>query len=139
MESYLNFTKELEKNLEFSEFKKEFSYFWEKWTGIHLQLFQDLAITLNPSAYQINELKQLNETFLRKRMGIISAFIQAIKKYPHFKKAINELKKLTAEHDEKFTAILKKILNTLLTELNKLKSYRKATNAYLYSQYTLGG
>lgn len=139
LDSYQILNTELNKGFELSELKNEFNNFWQKWTKIHLQLLQDLNQINHLSVGGADELKTVNEKFLRKRMGIISAFMQRIKKCPHTKNEIELLKNILYEHDEKFTAILNKILNTLLSELNKLKTFRKATNAYLYSQFSLGG
>ncbi len=139
LDSYQILNTELSKGFELSELKNEFNVFWQKWTKIHFQLLNDLSQINHLSANGSEELKIINEKFLRKRMGIISAFMQRIKKFSHKKNEIGLLKNIIYEHDENFTAILNKILNTLLSELNKLKKFRKATNAYLYSQYSLGG
>ncbi|WGL59420.1 hypothetical protein QEJ31_12890 [Pigmentibacter sp. JX0631] len=139
IEHYQKLNAELSKGFELSELKNEFINFWEKWTTIHLAQLKEIIIISYPNTHNFIEIKQLNDQFMHKRTGMISAFLQGIKKKPSLKNEVTLLKHILTEHDEKFTAILTQILTRLLTELNKLNAYRKATNAYLYSQYTLGG
>lgn len=139
IELYKKLNEELYKGFEFSELKDEFSYFWKKWTEIHLLQLKEIITISYPNTYNLIEINKLNESFMHKRIGMISAFFQGIKKKPTLKNESILFKHILNEHDEKFTAILQQILSRLLSELNKMNVYRKATNAYLYSQYTLGG
>ena len=76
---------------------------------------------------------------MKKRLGIISAFSQRMKNHPEFKNEIILFRNVINEHDENFKTILKQILSKLLTELNRLQSIRKVTNAYKNNQFSLGG
>ena len=62
-----------------------------------------------------------------------------MKNHPEFKNEIILFRNVINEHDENFKTILKQILSKLLTELNRLQSIRKVTNAYKNNQFSLGG
>jgi hypothetical protein len=124
--SYENLKSNLENRFDLSPLKSEFLLFWQKWSYLHIQLFSELQIGVYKTFMAPEDLELITQKFMKKRLGIISAFTQRIRN------VINE-------HDENFKTILKQILSKLLIELNRLQSLRKVTNAYKNNQYSLGG
>ena len=137
--SYENLKAKLSSGFHLSPLKEEYFLFWQKWVYIHTQLFSDLQIGVYKTYITEQELKAITQSFLKKRLGIISLFTQRIKNKPNFKNEISLFKNIINEHDENFKIILNQILDKLLKELNKLQSHRKVTNAYKNNQFSLGG
>ena len=137
--SYESLKSELSKGFAFSPLKNEFLTFWEKWGCLHIKLFKELGLGVYFTLINENELNQFANRFMKKRQGMVSAFVQGIKNHPNYKSEIILFRNIIKEHDEHFKNLLSQILNKLLIELNRLQSVRKVTNAYMNSQLSLGG
>jgi len=139
MSSYENLKLNLENRFDLSPLKSEFLLFWQKWSHLHIQLFSELQLGVYKTFMSPQDLELITQKFMKKRLGIISAFSQRMKNHPEFKNEITLFRNVINEHDENFKTILKQILSKLLTELNRLQSIRKVTNAYKNNQFSLGG
>lgn len=137
--TYENLKSNLAIRFELSPLKDEFLLFWKKWGFLHLQLFSDLQLGVYKTLISPEELNTITQTFMKKRLAIISAFTQGVKNNSNFKTEVLLFKNVILDHDENFKIILKQILDKLLLELNRLQSIRKVTNAYTNNQFSLGG
>lgn len=120
--------------------KKENSCFWEQWTSLHIQLFENLKLENNISENQ-NNLLEINKDFITKRARMASAFVQGLKSeksisYPNTFKLFKEISK---EHDEFFKNFLAEVLNYYSKELIKIQSFRKFSAAYVHAHLSQGG
>ncbi|APJ03405.1 hypothetical protein [Silvanigrella aquatica] len=137
---YETINSELSKAFVFSSLKNEFLCFWDKWRKLHTQLFKELHLGVYNTSENENQLNIIAQKFMTQRKAMISSFLQVIKNHPNYdKNEINLFKNTIADHDDKFTKLLKQILELLSKDLNKIQSHRKVTSAYIHSQAYLGG
>ncbi|RDB35962.1 hypothetical protein [Spirobacillus cienkowskii] len=137
--AYHKFISELSKGFDLSPLKQEFEHFWRRWTFLHTSLCNQINIKNPNKILSEEELTLLTKKFLKKREGMVSAFIQGIKHHPKFKSEISLLQNILWEHDLNFKNLLSHFLKLMHTELVRVQSHRKVSNAYINSQSSLRG
>ncbi len=110
----------------FQLFKQnEMNLFFERWFRLHVELFKKL------NEEKFESFSEDNKLFIKKRLYMISSFIQYLKinKFEN----IAKFKEIIKFHDEYFKNILSKILKQYSSELIKIQRFRKVTAAYVHS------
>lgn len=105
--------------------KNENGIFFKNWSNLHRNLF----LQMSKENFEI-----LTREFMAKRARFASSFIQYLKTSENSIEKIKNFKELLKYHDERFSKLLKEVLNYYSDELIKVQRHRKVTAAYLNSQ-----
>jgi hypothetical protein len=117
-------------------FDKEVTFFWEKWFGLHLELFQKLK----PQEFDRKAPDDdFFKKFIKKRQGLFSAFLQSVAHKKKMQKKFSFLNETLKIHDDHIQHILNQNFKKIEQELIQFQSLRKVSNAYDFTPFSVRG